>query len=79
MHNYSLLVDGDASIKTDLIVSGTKSRVVNTENYKDRLLYCYETPSPMFGDIGEGTIDETGKCYVYIDDVFAEIVKILGE
>lgn len=74
MHNYSLLVDGDASIKTDLIVSGTKSRVVNTENYKDRLLYCYETPSPMFGDIGEGNIDETGKCYVYIDDVFAETI-----
>lgn len=74
MHNYSLMVDGDASIKTDLIVSGKKSRVVNTENYKDRLLYCYETPSPMFGDIGEGTIDETGKCYVYIDDVFAETI-----
>lgn len=28
----------------------------------------------MFGDIGEGTIDETGKCYVYIDDVFAETI-----
>ena len=65
---------GGGYITGDFAVSGTKSRVVNTENYKDRLLYCYETPSPMFGDIGEGTIDETGKCYVYIDDVFAETI-----
>lgn len=58
----------------DLTVKGTKSRVTHTEDYGKRLLYCYETPSPMFGDIGEGTIDETGKCYVFLDDIFAETI-----
>ena len=45
---------------SQLIVGGTKSRVSKTENYNDRLLYCYETPSPMFGDIGSATVDDTG-------------------
>ena len=40
-------------------ISGSKSRIATTENYNQRLLYCYETPTPTFGDIGEGTIDET--------------------
>lgn len=55
-------------------VSGSKSRDVHTANYETRLLYCYETPSPMFGDLGEGQIDDTGKCYVYIDEVFSETI-----
>lgn len=57
------------------VVSGTKSRVIETDSYSDRLLYCYETPSPMFGDIGEGVTDEDGYCVVSIDDVFGETVR----
>lgn len=63
-----------ANITGNLSVTGTKSRSVGTENYGERLLYCYETPSPMFGDLGEGQLDATGKCYIFIDDVFAETV-----
>lgn len=58
----------------DLLVGGTKSRVVNTDQYADRLLYCYETTSPMFGDVGEGVIGEDGLCYVSIDPVFAQTI-----
>lgn len=54
--------------------SGTKSRLTDTEDYDKRLLYCYEMPSPMFGDIGEATLDETGKCLIYLDDIFAETI-----
>ena len=54
--------------------SGTKSRIVQADEFGKRLLYCYETPSPMFGDVGEGVIDETGVCYVFLDPVFAETV-----
>lgn len=61
-------------IGSSLTITGTKSRLASTENYNDRLLYCYETPSPLFGDIGEGKIDETGKCYIFLDDVFAETI-----
>lgn len=55
-------------------VYGAKNRIIETENYAERLQYCYETPTPMFGDIGEGAIDKTGKCYVWLDDVFAETI-----
>ena len=55
--------------------NGTKSRYVVTEDFGDRLLYCYETPSPMFGDVGEAVIDEDGKSYVFIDPVFSETVS----
>lgn len=55
--------------------SGTKSRVSKTDSYGDKLLYCYETPTPYFGDIGEGKTDESGKCLVYIDDVFNETLE----
>lgn len=58
-----------------LTVTGTKSRAVFTDDYSDRLLYCYETPSPLFGDIGEGEIGEDGKCYVWLDPIFAQTVR----
>ena len=80
--NYQMYIDNfvridsinKCSIYTDVIVSGTKSRRVETGQYADRLLYCYETPSPMFGDVGEGTIGEDGLCYISLDAVFAQTV-----
>lgn len=59
-----------ASITT----AGSKPRMVTTENYNTRMLYCYETPTPMFGDLGEGQLDETGVCYIFIDDIFSETI-----
>lgn len=63
---------------TQLSVSGTKSKVVDTEDYGKRLLYCYETPSPLFGDVGEGVIAEDGKCYIWLDSVFAQTINSNG-
>ena len=59
---------------TNITASGTKNRRVDTPNYSDRLLYCYETPTPLFGDVGEATLDEDGICYVDIDDIFSETI-----
>lgn len=73
--------DGDWETVGDLdhvgnwTVHGTKSRVVDTDSYGERLLYCYETPSPMFGDLGSAKLDEGGCCYVMLDDVFCETVS----
>lgn len=64
-----------AGIETGkLAVYGTKKRVVNTDNYAVRSLYCYEMPSPVFGDVGEATLDESGKCIIMIDDIFSETI-----
>lgn len=60
----------------DFVVSGSKSRQSNTEDYGKRLFYCYETPTPYFGDIGDGVIGEDGYCYVTVDPVFAESVSL---
>lgn len=57
---------------TTIVANNLKSRLVETEDYGNRKLYCYEMPSPMFGDIGSGVIGSDGVCYVEIDDVFAE-------
>lgn len=57
------------------VASGyTKSKAVTTDQYADRLLYCYETPSPLFGDVGEGVIGDDGLCYVTIDPIFAQTI-----
>lgn len=76
---------GSASVRGDLTVTGRlscsgtvasniKSRSVDTASYGKSLLYSYETPTPMFGDVGSGTTDEDGICYVQIDDQFSETV-----
>lgn len=64
----------NAYFRGDLTVAGTKSRSVDTDNYSDRLLYAYETPTPLFGDIGEAVIGEDGLAYVDIDDIFSETI-----
>ena len=57
-----------------IIVGGTKSRQIKTPNYNNRLEYCYEMPTPYFGDVGEGMTDNDGICYIFLDDIFAETI-----
>lgn len=76
LYTYNITADGSATIAQSLTVSGTKNRLVNTKDYASRLLYCYETASPYFGDIGEGTISDDGLCYVQIDPIFSETITV---
>lgn len=75
--HYIAYSGGDLSILGSLTVNGNnyKSRVFPTKDYGDRHLYCLETPTPMFNDIGEGTIGDDGYCYVTIDPIFAETIS----
>lgn len=76
-NNIRPTTSGSAVLVTgSFSVTGTKSREVDTDDYGKRLLYCYETPSPLFGDVGEGVISDDGKCYVMIDSIFAETVTL---
>lgn len=56
--------------------SGTKNRLVGTEDYGDVLLYSYETASPMFGDAGSSEIGEDGTVTVPMSPVFAEAARV---
>lgn len=58
-----------------IVLTDIKARKVSTNDYNDRLLYCYETPSPMFGDIGSGITDENGFCLIDIEDIFSETIS----
>lgn len=71
----SVTINKNISAYADLHVYGSKSRIADTDNYNRRLLYCYEMPSPMFGDIGEGVTDEHGLAYISIDDIFDETIR----
>lgn len=71
---YDWWIRKNLSIRGDFSVTGKKSRAVNTKSYSRRLLNAYETPAPMFGDVGEGTIGDDGKCYISIDPIFLETI-----
>ena len=62
------------TVSGNFSAGGTKNRIVKTADYGERLLYCYETPAPMFGDVGEGVIGEDGKAYIQLDPTFLETV-----
>ena len=68
------------SIQGNLTVNGQnyKSKLADTEDYSKRLLYCLETPTPMFSDYGEGTIAEDGTAYIWLDPIFAQTISTDG-
>ena len=79
---YTLRAEPGSGIRTTFDVTcntlnctGAKSRIAETSDYGMRKLYCYEMPSPMFGDIGDGVIGEDGLCYISIDPVFAQTIS----
>ena len=83
LYNHTLSLNGTPGSgqytnisATALYCTGSKHRVVQTQDYGERLLCCYETPSPMFGDVGAAQIDETGKCLIFIDEKFAQTVDL---
>lgn len=63
------------TVTGDLQVRGTKNRIAETQDFGDRLMYSYETASPMFGDVGEGEIGEDGSCRITLDEIFAQTIS----
>lgn len=85
MHQGGLVVDNDltvkgsASVNGDFAVTGTKNRIIQTADYGAILQYCYETTSPMFGDVGTGKIGDDGVCYIYFDPIFVKTANTAVE
>lgn len=57
-----------------LAVDGEKDRILHTKDFGVISQHAYETATPYFGDIGSGEIDDTGLCYIGIDDKFLATV-----
>ena len=75
--NGKIALSGTAGtyINGYLISGNPKARLIDTENYGNRLLFCYETPTPLFGDVGTGRTDENGEAVISIDDMFSETIS----
>lgn len=58
----------------NLYCGGTKNRMVETEHFGTVLQNALETPTPTFEDYGEGILDETGMCRIYLEDKFIETI-----
>lgn len=68
-----ILLDGD--MKT----TGTKNRVVDTQNNGVVSLNAFETTEPYFSDIGAAVIPENGYITTFIDPVMAETIDMNAE
>lgn len=62
-------------VDVDLDVGGAKSRLVKDTAFGDILLYCQESATPYFTDIGTGIINDNGECTIAIDSVFLETIN----
>lgn len=74
VNKTNIVYDGNLIVHGNISATGTKNRTVSTKNGKVDM-YCYETTSPFFGDIGEGIINKFGTCRIYFDVIFKETVS----
>ncbi len=73
--NDGLRVRNGLSVAGGLSVSGTKSSLVKTKNYNERLLYAFETPEYLFATYGKATTNEDGYVEVKIEPMFLETIN----
>lgn len=73
--NSGLRVREGLSVAGGLSVSGTKSSLVTTKEYGDRLLYAFETPEYLFATYGKATTNEDGYAQVEIEPMFLETIN----
>ena len=74
-NNNHLELVKDTQVNANLVVTGTKNRVVSTADYGKRLLYSLECPSPMFEDIGESQIGGNGTVLIEIESIFKQTIS----
>ena len=66
---------GGMSVQGNFAVSGSKNRIIKTDDCGIICISAYETATPFFGDIGKSVIEEDGTSIIWIDPVFYETVE----
>jgi phage minor structural protein len=61
-------------VRGDFAVSGSKSAVVQTDNYGERLMYALETPDSRFVSYTEHVLEE-GEHFIEIEPMFLETIS----
>lgn len=75
LRGTSARIMSDASVDKSFYVYGTKSSIVRTENFGERLLYAYETPEYLFATYGKAITDENGFIEIEIEPIFLETIN----
>ena len=68
-------IDGNLQVMGNINATGSKNRVVKTENYGKRLMNAVESADAFFEDFGTAMTDAEGFCEVQLDDIFLETVN----
>ena len=68
-------LSGAVSVSGSFSVSGSKNRIIKEKHFGEIPLGSYETPLPMFGDIGTGYLDENGELIIWINPIFKETIE----
>ncbi|MBE6053853.1 MAG: hypothetical protein E7212_08050 [Clostridium sartagoforme] len=74
-NNYPTYFNTNTYVNGNFAATGSKARLVNTQNYGGAKLNALETADALFEDVGEGSIDEIGLCYIYLDSVMQETIN----
>ncbi len=79
-HVFRIQDSGGTSVFTvdesgNMVATGTKSAMVITEPFGERLIYCMESPEVWFEDVGKATLND-GEVEVVFESVFASIVNL---
>ena len=79
----------ETNIENDLYVSGTiyglvaDTEIVPEQTKMDNIAYhtmgVNQVSAPTVSDIGTGTIDQKGYCYIYMSDIFTNMVSNCAE
>ncbi len=72
---YGVYSEGAMYVAGDFTATGTKSAIVDTQDYGWRTLYAVESPQNWFEDFGQATLS-AGEAVVSIDPVFAQTVNL---
>ena len=75
LRGTSTRITSDASVDKSFYVYGTKSSIVRTENYGERLLYAYETPEYLFATYGKSVTNSDGYAEIEIEAMFLETIN----
>ncbi|NIK12879.1 phage tail spike protein [Alkalibacillus almallahensis] len=67
-------IGDEVRIVGDMNATGSKSAIVETENYGSRKMYAVEAPDVRFMDVIEVTLDQ-GEHWVNLDQIFVETIN----
>lgn len=73
--NYMVVSNGGIYAEGNIMCSGDKHRLVETEHYGSRLLNAMESPEPRFFDFGSCTVGYNGVVKCNIEPIFLETIE----